>query len=365
MSGRKKHNTAAFVRMIKERCRFVYDQEQFKERLMIPLRDVIPFDASSLCSIKGASFGPPAIYFGFPSTYVLARLNQDLHAVPLLQRHFCEGPIRGYSTFRSIDLLENFYKTADYSQHYAPFGQRASIMSMFFDFDNTVLGIYSCNQFSDLPDITESQRMLFDEISPYVFYAFRKYSKLSDTPFYSRSSAPTLQEAVDGFIAANEGGKIIWLNDSARTLFEAKYLSVPTKLPAELVFLQGSENGRTRRVDKINLAFRTISHTTTLGEVMCFRIDECAASYLPVEKCKGWLYVIDTRRTEKIILETFSRRERQVLQLLKDGLSDKEIAAKLAVSDKTVQTYTRSLYKKFGVSNRTAAAIKAKTLLLL
>jgi hypothetical protein len=51
--------------------------------------------------------------------------------------------------------------------------------------------------------------------------------------------------------------------------------------------------------------------------------------------------------------------------LLRDGLSEKEAAAKLALSRHTVHTYVRQLFKRFSVSSRTellAAAFQMELL---
>ncbi|MHA7629218.1 helix-turn-helix transcriptional regulator [Corallococcus sp. M7] len=47
-------------------------------------------------------------------------------------------------------------------------------------------------------------------------------------------------------------------------------------------------------------------------------------------------------------------RERQTLELLLQGLGDKEIAARLGISRFTVNQYTKTLYRRFGVQSRTA-----------
>ena len=48
-------------------------------------------------------------------------------------------------------------------------------------------------------------------------------------------------------------------------------------------------------------------------------------------------------------------RERQVLELLADGLANKEIAQKLIVSDETVKSYLRTLFPKLGARSRAHA----------
>ena len=55
-------------------------------------------------------------------------------------------------------------------------------------------------------------------------------------------------------------------------------------------------------------------------------------------------------------------RERQVLQLLADGLSNKEIAAQLALSPNTVKTHVARLFEKLRVSRRTEAILLAREL---
>jgi DNA-binding NarL/FixJ family response regulator len=51
-----------------------------------------------------------------------------------------------------------------------------------------------------------------------------------------------------------------------------------------------------------------------------------------------------------------SEREAEVLALLIDGSSNREIAEDLYLSVNTVKTHLKAIYRKLGVSNRTAAA---------
>ncbi len=52
------------------------------------------------------------------------------------------------------------------------------------------------------------------------------------------------------------------------------------------------------------------------------------------------------------------RREREVLQMLAAGLANKEIAARLAISDHTVKFHIASILGKLGASTRTEAVLE-------
>lgn len=55
---------------------------------------------------------------------------------------------------------------------------------------------------------------------------------------------------------------------------------------------------------------------------------------------------------------TLSLRERQVLELMAEGLRNKEIAAALGISTDTTGMHVKNLYTKLGVHDRTAAVAK-------
>ena len=56
---------------------------------------------------------------------------------------------------------------------------------------------------------------------------------------------------------------------------------------------------------------------------------------------------------------TLSLRERQVLELVAEGMRNKEIAAALGISADTVGMHVKNLYTKLDVHDRTAAVAKA------
>jgi len=52
-------------------------------------------------------------------------------------------------------------------------------------------------------------------------------------------------------------------------------------------------------------------------------------------------------------------RELEVLELIAQGLINKEIAKRLFISEKTVKNHVSNIFKKLNVSDRTQAAIYA------
>ena len=53
-----------------------------------------------------------------------------------------------------------------------------------------------------------------------------------------------------------------------------------------------------------------------------------------------------------------TNREREVVDCLVDGLSNKDTAEKLYVSKTTIKTHIQNIYKKFGVKSRVELLVK-------
>ena len=64
---------------------------------------------------------------------------------------------------------------------------------------------------------------------------------------------------------------------------------------------------------------------------------------------------VNTSRSTEEWIEPLTKREREVLQMLAAGLGNKEIAAKLNISDHTAKFHVGSILGKLGVSTRAEA----------
>jgi len=82
--------------------------------------------------------------------------------------------------------------------------------------------------------------------------------------------------------------------------------------------------------------------------------------------------VIDLKSTDSIVhrlsamdssdkrdFEQLQSREQEVIKLAAKGMSNKEIASQLFISERTVQTHLVNIFKKLGVSSRTQAVLNA------
>jgi two-component system response regulator DevR len=75
--------------------------------------------------------------------------------------------------------------------------------------------------------------------------------------------------------------------------------------------------------------------------------------------------LLSSRREAETQLERLTAREKEVLRLMAEGISSRDIASKLGISYTTVRTHIRSLGSKLGVHSKLEAIIKARELALV
>ncbi len=73
----------------------------------------------------------------------------------------------------------------------------------------------------------------------------------------------------------------------------------------------------------------------------------------------------ESRAANAALIEPLSRRELEVLVLLREHLTNREIAKQLCLSTTTVKRHTVNLYGKLGVNSRRDAVVKAESLKIL
>jgi two-component system nitrate/nitrite response regulator NarL len=71
------------------------------------------------------------------------------------------------------------------------------------------------------------------------------------------------------------------------------------------------------------------------------------------------VFALLARLTKPAVPVELSTREKELLQLLVEGLTNKEISTRLQISPHTTDTHLRHLFTKLGVKNRAAAVARA------
>lgn len=75
--------------------------------------------------------------------------------------------------------------------------------------------------------------------------------------------------------------------------------------------------------------------------------------------------LLNKRREVESQLERLTSREKEVLRLMAEGTSSRDIAIRLGISYTTVRTHIRSLGSKLGVHSKLEAIVKARELALV
>jgi LuxR family maltose regulon positive regulatory protein len=71
------------------------------------------------------------------------------------------------------------------------------------------------------------------------------------------------------------------------------------------------------------------------------------------------------QKPKEVLIEPLSKRELEVIALIAEGLSNREIAARLYISLSTIKGHTANIFGKLCVKNRTEAVARARSLGLL
>ena len=93
----------------------------------------------------------------------------------------------------------------------------------------------------------------------------------------------------------------------------------------------------------IGLKLTKTQHTVVIKEVPV---------HVPVPAAAGEPFVPDEKKRESLGI---TPRELEILELIAQGLSNREIAAKLFVSENTVKTHSSRVFDKLGAKRRTQA----------
>jgi DNA-binding CsgD family transcriptional regulator len=91
------------------------------------------------------------------------------------------------------------------------------------------------------------------------------------------------------------------------------------------------------------------NHILLEHEPAWHRFQDAVLAFLPPGQSRG-----------HTVFASLSARERQVLALMADGLSNTDIAERLGISEKTVRNHSSNLFDKLGVWSRARAIVFAR-----
>ena len=130
------------------------------------------------------------------------------------------------------------------------------------------------------------------------------------------------------------------------------------RLPTRIVFLAASPNDREILEAVAGGAFGIMlkeSAPETL--INCLQAVAAGHRWLPAELVDGALERTRQARAQFVRVDgALTQREREVMLLVADGLSNKDVGRRLNVSEGTVKVHLHSIYQKVDVNNRTALA---------
>jgi len=98
-----------------------------------------------------------------------------------------------------------------------------------------------------------------------------------------------------------------------------------------------------------------LKETATEDLVRCVREVAAGRSWFPADLVDAALERETGRHLQReLIEEGLTVRERQVMRLVSEGISNKEIGRRLGLSEGTIKIHLHNIYDKIGVPNRTA-----------
>ncbi|MEI2609756.1 MAG: response regulator transcription factor [Candidatus Promineifilaceae bacterium] len=88
-------------------------------------------------------------------------------------------------------------------------------------------------------------------------------------------------------------------------------------------------------------------------------IDAAAAHLILIDPTLASPLLPHPGNDDTLLIENLTSREQQVLQLLAEGLPNKNIARQLAISEHTVKFHVNAIMTKLGAQSRTEAVVRA------
>lgn len=193
----------------------------------------------------------------------------------------------------------------------------------------------------DLPGFTKAEADYLAAVGRYVGAGVREY--LAQTPW---SDGPS---RVPGVLVVSADERIDDVTPEATEWLSRLPAHEPGSLPTSLRGLV--RQNRAKRVGRsllrpAKVRIRMPEGDWVIARATSFTIDETRSAVLVRTATRADMKAVT------LALHSLTARERQISELLLDGLDPRDVSAQLNISIHTVRGYVKAVFAKFGVSSR-------------
>lgn len=337
-------------------CTELLSVEDFREKILKPAADYMGSSCCGVAKMGSLFFDARAIGYKYPSSF-FCNLADSKNAFSFVKGEEVtdEEVSLGYSIRTTSMLSDNeFHKTHQYIDCYKPHSIKSGLQVVFLKSATEFIGGFGCLRSGDEP-FNEEDIKKAAEIVPSIYYAYRRYRWISNMYFYNYTD---LEESYCGIVQCTEDGEIVFSNNMAREILKSNDFEgeVGDVMPEDFfkcfdyVSTVASHEGTLER-------FHTKKPYYIFGSNMSTILKTTSQSYdkLPF-RGDGYTIILDPEKAPVKHFLTLSRREKEVLSMIRRGYQNKEIGFELGISNKTVQHHVERMFKKLAVGNRTEAA---------
>ncbi len=330
--------------------------DSIRDGMLKPMAKFTDSYCAAISNIGNLTWDSRTVCYKYPHSFVYHLLNSpklyDLKDISI-DGGFCTY---AYANFRDAE----FRKNPAYKERYEPEDIKHSFQTTFFDTRKVPVGgigfIRKKDQPYSLADFRESERY-----TPYIYYAYSKYIWLSKLNFFDFSSIDN--SYYNGVLVVNDRCELVYANEIGKIILKESGVLcsdgelMPEGILREADFLNKVAHGNAPGCFYLN----NISSILGENRFSVYRLEKNHHGSIKY-KGSGYLVVFDIEKNSVKLYLKLTKRERDVLSFMALGKQDKEIAAGLGISIKTVQNHLDNIYKKLQVSNRIEALRLSKSL---
>ena len=134
--------------------------------------------------------------------------------------------------------------------------------------------------------------------------------------------------------------------------------SIHEEQPEVRVVVLTSFGDESRIIDALDAGAQGYLLKHTEPDALIDAVRSAHAGLAPLDPRAGRV-LLDQQRGRQVRSE-LSQREREVLELVTQGLANKQIARRLGISERTVKAHLTNVFQRIGVTDRTQAALWAR-----